>query len=79
MLGQSGALTVLGMGVVFVFLIVMVFIVSVMGKVIRAMRTDKDGAVSQAHPSLQAEESVKNAAVVAAITAAVNEYRKVYP
>ena len=76
MLGQSGVLTVLGMGVVFGFLIIMVFCVSVMGKVIHALGADSDVAAPAAGNSGQASSPAKSAAVTAAITAAVNEYRK---
>jgi len=52
MLGQSGVLTVLGMGVVFGFLIIMVVCVSVMGKIIQGLEGNKavvqTGALSQA-------------------------------
>ena len=75
MLGQSAVLTVLGMGVVFGFLIIMVICVSVMGKIIQSLGGDKAVAPP---PSLQVgtAEAGKPAAVVAAITAAVTQYQK---
>jgi oxaloacetate decarboxylase gamma subunit len=78
MLGQSAVLTVLGMGVVFGFLIIMVVCVSVMGKIIQGLGGNK--AVAPA-PSLQtgftgAADTGKSAAVTAAIAAAVAQYQK---
>ena len=75
MLGQSGVLTVLGMGVVFGFLIIMVVCVSVMGKIIQSLGGDKAAAPA---PSLQVgtAEVGKPAAVTAAIAAAVTQYQK---
>ena len=75
MLGQSGILTVLGMGVVFGFLIIMVFCVSIMGKVVQGLGADKD-VNAPAGGSGQVSGPAKTTAVTAAITAAVNEYRK---
>ena len=70
MFGQSGILALLGMGVVFGFLFIMVIAVLIMGKLMSAKRT-----VADAKP--QAAVSVGNdAAIAAAITASVIEYRK---
>ena len=77
MLGQSGVLTVLGMGIVFSFLVIMVVCVSIMGRIIHALGVDKDLAESAEGGSSQASGPVKTtAAVTAAITAAVTEYQK---
>ena len=83
MLGQSAVLTVLGMGVVFGFLIIMVVCVSVMGKIIQGLGGNK--AIAPA-PSLQAgfagaadtgkSAAGNSAAVTAAIVAAVAQYQK---
>ena len=77
MLGQSGVLTLLGMGIVFSFLIILIVSVSTAGKIIHALGADKDAGAS---PALRAGSSGggagKTTAVAAAITAAVNEYRK---
>jgi oxaloacetate decarboxylase gamma subunit len=70
MLGQSGVLTLLGMGVVFGFLIIMIFSVMGIGKLIHALGMDKD--LLAEIPAPQAD----HAAVTAAISAAVNEYQK---
>ena len=76
MLGQSGVLTLLGMGVVFGFLIIVVICVSAMGKVVHALGADKDVTAPKAAVTPPSGGSAKNPAVVAAITAAVDEYRK---
>ena len=75
MLGQSGILTVLGMGVVFGFLIIMVFCVSAMGKILRALGVAKDEPQAAAS-FVQAGGADRKKAVAAAIAAAVTEYRK---
>jgi oxaloacetate decarboxylase gamma subunit len=75
MLGQSGMMAVIGMGIVFAFLIILVFIVSLTGKIIHALGLDKDvqaGPVGRG-PSPAA---VNQTAVVAAIGAAVTQYQK---
>jgi len=73
MLGQSGVLTLLGMGVVFSFLIIMVISITLVGKVIYALGLDKD--VKPAKTGASASGTT-DAGVTAAISAAVNEYRK---
>jgi oxaloacetate decarboxylase gamma subunit len=79
MLGQSGVLTVLGMGVVFGFLIIMIITITWAGKLIHALGWDKDveasagtGVTGGTAPA----KAVAKTAVTAAITAAVTEYRK---
>ena len=72
MLEQSGILTMLGMGVVFSFLIIMIFAISLMGKIIGRFVRTRD-----VQPVVSAVQRMGNdAAVTAAISAAVNEYRK---
>ena len=77
MLGQSGVLTLLGMAVVFSFLVIMVLCISLAGKVIHALGLDKDvsgqGGGSSAS---RTDTEVVPAAITAAVTAAVHEYRK---
>jgi len=70
MLEQSGVLTLLGMGVVFGFLIIMVIAISVAGKIIGKFVKD-EGVNNAATPQ-------KSGDVPAAISAAVNEYRKTH-
>ena len=71
MLEQSGVLTVLGMAVVFGFLVIMVICVSIMGKIFQSFEKQKSVL-----PSASAENAGTAASVTAAITAAVSEYQK---
>jgi oxaloacetate decarboxylase gamma subunit len=74
MLEQSVVLTLLGMGVVFGFLVILVIAVSLMGKAIRTAGADRD--IQPAAAGGSAPAGTGNAAVTAAISAAVNEYQK---
>jgi oxaloacetate decarboxylase gamma subunit len=74
MLGQSGVLTLLGMAVVFGFLFILVIAVSLTGKFIHVAGADSDIQPAAAGGSVPA--GTGNAAVTAAISAAVNEYQK---
>ena len=76
MLGQSGVLTVLGMGIVFSFLVILVLCVSAMGRIIHALGGDKDVAAVTAASAPSQTDAAQSAKLTAAITAAVNEYRK---
>jgi oxaloacetate decarboxylase gamma subunit len=78
MLGQSGVLTVLGMAVVFSFLLIMIVCVTISGKVIHTLGLDKDASqpASQSAAAGPAKAASGRPGVVAAITAAVAEYRK---
>jgi len=73
MLGQSGVLTVLGMGVVFGFLIIMVIVISGVGKFIKNLSLEKE---QKPAVSIVSKPAGNNDAVTAAISAAVNQYRK---
>jgi oxaloacetate decarboxylase gamma subunit len=73
MLGQSGILTLLGMGVVFGFLFILVLSVTATGKVIHALGLDREAAPP---PKSAAPEPAAGDAVTAAISAAVSAYRK---
>jgi oxaloacetate decarboxylase gamma subunit len=75
MLRQSAILAVLGMGIVFLFLITLIICISIMGKRVYAGRTDKNEKTPVVGGSSQTV-SQANATITAAITAAVNEYRK---
>jgi oxaloacetate decarboxylase gamma subunit len=88
MLGQSGNLTLLGMGTVFGFLVILVIVISQMGKLLNAR--DSDGNTSPVPAGLSAKETpgtkagitsvpadtADNARVTAAVSAAITEYRK---
>jgi oxaloacetate decarboxylase gamma subunit len=77
MLEQSGVLTLLGMGIVFSFLVILIICVSLAGKIIAAIGANEDLRRS-APPSSGGAAPAGNAnvAVTAAISAAVAEYRK---
>ncbi|MDR1046205.1 MAG: OadG family protein [Treponema sp.] len=74
MLGQSGVLTLLGMGIVFGFLFILIICVTFIGKLIQAVGADKDSGIPA--KALAPSGSADNGAVTAAISAAVGEYRK---
>ncbi|MDR0878155.1 MAG: OadG family protein [Treponema sp.] len=81
MLEQSGVLTLLGMGIVFLFLVILIICVTLMGKIIHALGADKSDQGSAVTRSprpavLPANQAAKTGAVTAAITAAVHEYRQ---
>jgi len=77
MLGQSGILSLLGMGIVFGFLIIMIIAITLVGKVIQSLTKDQPAVTSTgAAAPVASSASGNNAPVTAAISAAVNEYRK---
>ena len=78
MLGQSGVLTLLGMGIVFSFLIILVVVIEWTGRMINAKGLDTDTAVPSAQTGISAKmsETGNGAEITAAITAAISEYRK---
>jgi oxaloacetate decarboxylase gamma subunit len=69
MLEQSGVLTLLGMGVVFSFLVILVIVVSLVGKIFHIAGNVQPTAAVGTAPA-------GDAAITAAISAAVNEYQK---
>ena len=75
MLGQSGILTLLGMGVVFSFLIIMIVCMYALHAVLHALKLDKDepkkASASAAAPAASASSAVDQKAVVAAIAGAL--------
>jgi oxaloacetate decarboxylase gamma subunit len=75
MLEQSTILTVLGMAVVFLFLWLMIICINLTGKLIHKMNWDKDVSPSETTPPKH-PEGTANSNVIAAISAAVQEYRK---
>lgn len=70
MMGQSGLLTLLGMGVVFSFLIIMIICMNIMHAIIHACGRDKEEKKDQPVSSAPAADK---SAVVAAIATAVHE------
>jgi oxaloacetate decarboxylase gamma subunit len=77
MLGQSGVLTLLGMGVVFGFLVLMIICISLVGRIIRAAGAGGDAAPANSAGSASGA-GANNGALTAAIGAAVNEYQKTH-
>jgi oxaloacetate decarboxylase gamma subunit len=75
MLNQSGVLALLGMSVVFAFLVIMIVVISMAGRLIHALCLDKDLSAKIA-PAGSVGSGVMDGAVVAAITAAVKAHRK---
>ena len=72
MLEQSGVLSLLGMGTVFGFLVILIIAVTLTGKVIHALGWDKD-----VQPAGSAAKKTGNdGEITAAIGAAVNQYKK---
>jgi oxaloacetate decarboxylase gamma subunit len=77
MLGQSGVLALMGMGTVFVFLIVVILAITVVSKIIHSLGMDKDLMPKPAAAkSAAAGASGKTGEVAAAISAAVARYRE---
>jgi oxaloacetate decarboxylase gamma subunit len=92
MLGQSGILTLLGMGIVSVFLLSLVIVINQAGKFFNAKRLDhastssvnaaktKAGSalagISNAAAANATAHAATDATTCAAISAAVTEYRK---
>ena len=70
MLSQSLILTLLGMSVVFAFLIILIVFVSLTAKVIKALKLDQDKTTDSAIPATNSAQKNK---VVAAIAAALRE------
>ena len=80
MLGQSGILTLLGMGVVFSFLIILIICMYLLHAVIHALKLDKadekKSAASAQTTSASVAANADEGAVVAAIAAALYESKK---
>jgi oxaloacetate decarboxylase gamma subunit len=69
------------MGIVFGFLVIMIITIALAGRLIHSLGLDKDvqrapSNAAGAAPVRAPAQTGNNAAVTAAITAAVNEYRK---
>ncbi len=75
MISQSGMLTVLGMGVVFSFLIILIVFMKLVEILVRVTGIDQEaGNASQA--AAPAASAGKDTSIVAAIAAAVKEKQK---
>jgi oxaloacetate decarboxylase gamma subunit len=77
MLGQSGIFAVMGMGTVFIFLVLVVICVNGMGKFVHALHLDKD-LYEQPKKKAAVPAAGNKSAVTAAITAAVSQYRETH-
>ena len=74
MLGQSGILTLLGMGVVFSFLIIMIVCMYILHAVLHALKLDKDEpqkapASAPSAPAASSDQNVVVAAIAGALKA----------
>ncbi len=70
MFSQSGILTLLGMGVVFLFLVILILVMKLLHVTVHALKLDKEEKKDvAAAPSVSAD----NGEIVAAIAAAVHE------
>jgi oxaloacetate decarboxylase gamma subunit len=78
MLEQSGVLTLLGMGIVFSFLVILIIAISLAGKVLRAAGGDGDPPRPAKAAGGGAAPAGNGGPVTAAISAAVNEYQKTH-
>ena len=79
MLGQSAILTVLGVGIVFGFLLIVVVVVSQFERVFKSRgskaNSEPVAPAAASAPVSQSAAAAVNPQLVAAITAAVHEYR----
>lgn len=82
MLGQSGLLTLLGMAVVFAFIIILIVCMNVLYGVVHALRLDKDEVKPVSKPAAKVSAkpvpaavnaAVDKKAIIAAIAMAVHE------
>ena len=72
MLQQSLFLTLLGMGVVFAFLVILIVFMILSHKVLHALKLDQE-SVEQQKPSAAPVSTGQDGAVIAAIAAAIRE------
>ena len=72
MLGQSGLLTLLGMCVVFSFIIIMILCMKLLHAVVHALKLDKEPEVKPSASSAPVA-AADDGAIIAAIAAAVHD------
>ena len=77
MLGQSGLLTLLGMCVVFSFIIILIICMTVLKAVVRAFKLDKEAPVESTVNAAAPVAAKDDGAVIAAIAAAIREKQSV--
>lgn len=73
MLGQSGLLTLLGMSVVFGFIIIMILCMKLLHAVVHALKLDKEEPAKTTVVSAPAPAASDDGAIIAAIAAAVHD------
>lgn len=73
MLGQSGLLTLLGMSVVFGFIIIMILCMKLLHAIIHALKLDKEEPAKTTVASTPAPAASDDGAIIAAIAAAVHD------
>ena len=73
MLGQSGLLTLLGMSVVFGFIIIMILCMKLLHAIIHALKLDKEEPAKTTVASTPAPAASADGAIIAAIAAAVHD------
>lgn len=71
MLGQSGLLTLLGMCVVFGFIIIMIFCMKLLQVIVHALKLDKEKPAETTGSSSAPAANTNDGAIVAAIAAAI--------
>ena len=76
MLGQSGIMTLLGMGIVLSFLTILVVIISQVGKLMTVKGFEENTAVLTSSKAVATTQVDDSAQITAAITVAINEYKK---
>lgn len=78
MLGQSGLLTLLGMSVVFSFIIILILCMTLLKSIVHALKLDKADAEPTTNAGASAPVAAGNdGAIIAAIAAAVREKQSV--
>lgn len=74
MLGQSGLLTLLGMSVVFGFIVIMILCMKLLHAIVHALKLDKEEPASTTPvASTPAPAAGNDGAIIAAIAAAVHD------
>ena len=75
MLGQSGLLTLLGMSVVFSFIIILILCIKLLHVILHAFKLDKEEPAKTATPvaSTPVQQTGNDGAIIAAIAAAVHD------
>lgn len=75
MLGQSGLLTLLGMSVVFSFIIILILCMKLLHAIVHALKLDKEEPAKTTTPvaSTPVQSAGNDGAIIAAIAAAVHD------